>query len=312
MNEFGAMLFKLRKEKGWTQTELADKLGVTNQAVSKWETGDSYPETPQLLKLSELFGVTVDDLLKGRITEKSVKTDFVEPPKERKEPKNNKPKSWATKFALFISAGMFLVFAGVILCVVMSVVFEDNETYALIGVVAMLVLIALGVFFFITGGMTDTYYYLEVPCDSHKQKVVRFTLSIATGVTLCIFAAALFTSMGFFTLPSVQAIVLLCLGFVLIAVAVILFIFSGIKWSAYVEELSAENIELPKDEHERNHPHGLARFSGVVMLTCTAIYLVLGFVLNLWHPGWIIFPVGGIVCGILGAIDRANGKDKDE
>lgn len=49
-----------------TQQELADKLGVTNKAVSKWETGEAFPETAQLIPLSDIFGVTVDDLLRGK------------------------------------------------------------------------------------------------------------------------------------------------------------------------------------------------------------------------------------------------------
>ncbi len=296
MNEFGALLFKLRKDKGWTQTELADKLNVTNQAVSKWETGESYPEMPQLLKLSELFDITVDDLLKGRITPKT----SLQPT----EPKNNKPKSWAAKFALFISAGLFLLFAGIITCVVTGVIFENNEVYALIGVVVMLVLIALGVSLFVSGGILDTYYYLDVANGNHKNKVVVFALSIASGVTLCILASASFASMGFFAIPSPGSISMLVTGFLLIAAAVIIFVFSGISWSAYVDELKNQNVALPENGHE--HKEGAARFSGVVMLTCTAIYLVLGFALNLWHPGWVIFPVGGIICGILGAIDKSK------
>ena len=303
MNEFGAMLFKLRKEKGWTQTELADKLNVTNQAVSKWETGDSYPETPQLLKLSELFNVTVDDLLKGRIPEKADDKITEDKPNY---PKNNKPKSWAAKFALIMSAGLFFVFAGVILCVVMGAVFEGNDTYALIGVIGMLALIALGVGFFVVGGITDSFYFLEVPGEVHKQKTVRFALSIASGVMLCIFAAAVFASMGFFAELTAPAIILLVSGFVLIAAAVIIFTFSGISWSGYVEELKSRNITLPDDKHE--HKTGASRFCGVVMLSCTAIYLVIGFVFNLWHPGWVIFPVGGIICGILGAIDKSKSE----
>lgn len=66
MNTFGEFLYKLRKEKGMTQAELAEKLGVTNKAVSKWETGEAMPETSLLLPIAEIFGVTVDELLNGR------------------------------------------------------------------------------------------------------------------------------------------------------------------------------------------------------------------------------------------------------
>ncbi|MDE6302688.1 MAG: helix-turn-helix domain-containing protein [Clostridia bacterium] len=75
MNDFGEFLYKLRKEKGMTQAELADELGITNKAVSKWETGESMPETSQLLPLSRIFGVTVDELLSGKRAEKFEYTD---------------------------------------------------------------------------------------------------------------------------------------------------------------------------------------------------------------------------------------------
>ena len=65
MSEFGNNLYRLRKLRGWTQQELADQLGVTNRSVSKWETGETLPETGQLLPLADAFGVTVDELLRG-------------------------------------------------------------------------------------------------------------------------------------------------------------------------------------------------------------------------------------------------------
>lgn len=68
MNDFGNFLYSLRKGKGMTQQELADLLNVTNKAVSKWETGEAFPETAQLVPLSDIFGVTVDELLRGRRT----------------------------------------------------------------------------------------------------------------------------------------------------------------------------------------------------------------------------------------------------
>ncbi|MCL2003401.1 MAG: helix-turn-helix domain-containing protein [Oscillospiraceae bacterium] len=63
--QFHDKLQKLRKEKGLSQEGLAELLDVSRQAVSKWESGLAYPETDKLIALSEIFGVTVDSLLKG-------------------------------------------------------------------------------------------------------------------------------------------------------------------------------------------------------------------------------------------------------
>ena len=65
MTAFGNFLYELRKERGMTQQELADRLHITNKAVSKWETGEAFPETAQLVPLATIFGVTVDELLRG-------------------------------------------------------------------------------------------------------------------------------------------------------------------------------------------------------------------------------------------------------
>lgn len=70
MNNFGEFLCALRKEKGMTQAELANALNVTNKAVSKWETGEAMPETALLLPIAQIFGVTVDELLKGERNER--------------------------------------------------------------------------------------------------------------------------------------------------------------------------------------------------------------------------------------------------
>lgn len=60
---FGAFVSRLRKEKGYTQKELASRLFVSDKAVSKWETGASLPDTALLVPLAELLGVTVTELL---------------------------------------------------------------------------------------------------------------------------------------------------------------------------------------------------------------------------------------------------------
>ena len=59
-------LRQLRSAAGYSQELLADRLGVSRQAVSKWETGTAEPSTANLLALADLYGVTVDELLRGR------------------------------------------------------------------------------------------------------------------------------------------------------------------------------------------------------------------------------------------------------
>lgn len=61
---FGEKLFKLRKEKGMSQENLAEQIGTTRQAISKWENNQGFPEVEKLLQLSNVFEVSVDYLLK--------------------------------------------------------------------------------------------------------------------------------------------------------------------------------------------------------------------------------------------------------
>lgn len=56
---------ELRKQRGYSQEELAEKVGVSRQAVSKWESEQSMPDLDKIIALSEIFGVTTDHLLKG-------------------------------------------------------------------------------------------------------------------------------------------------------------------------------------------------------------------------------------------------------
>ena len=69
---FGSMVAALRKEKGMTQLELAEKMGVTDKAVSKWERNLSFPDTASIPKLAEIFNITVDELMQTESKEKPV------------------------------------------------------------------------------------------------------------------------------------------------------------------------------------------------------------------------------------------------
>lgn len=63
----GENITRLRKEKGWTQAELGEKLGVSNQAVSKWESGMTMPDVMLLPTLADTFGIYIDELFSREV-----------------------------------------------------------------------------------------------------------------------------------------------------------------------------------------------------------------------------------------------------
>ena len=73
---FADKVIMLRKRNGWSQEELAEKMNVSRQSVSKWEGAQSIPDLEKILRLSELFGVTTDYLLKDELEE----TEYVDTP----------------------------------------------------------------------------------------------------------------------------------------------------------------------------------------------------------------------------------------
>lgn len=76
---FGTMISSLRKDKGMTQLELAEIMGVTDKAVSKWERDLSCPDINSIPKLAEILEISVDDLMQGKTETKEQDT------KEKKE-----------------------------------------------------------------------------------------------------------------------------------------------------------------------------------------------------------------------------------
>ena len=67
--KFGDKLIKLRKKNGYSQEELAEKLGVSRQSVSKWESNNTYPETDKIIQIANLFDCSMDDLINDKITD---------------------------------------------------------------------------------------------------------------------------------------------------------------------------------------------------------------------------------------------------
>ena len=95
---FGEKLQALRKARGWSQEELAARISVSRQALSKWESGASVPDTENVVALSRLFGVTTDYLLLAEHETSTQAAPSVTTPQWRK--------NWPTKRLVLAAAGI--------------------------------------------------------------------------------------------------------------------------------------------------------------------------------------------------------------
>lgn len=126
---FGEKLYELRKEKKLSQEEVADKLNVTRQTVSKWETNQSTPDFDKVLPLCELFGISADELLSGNKkednnTEKKTKEVEIE---EEKTPSKQEIRR---KSAEVVSTSIFIYIVAVALLTVAIPVLKMNPIVA--------------------------------------------------------------------------------------------------------------------------------------------------------------------------------------
>ena len=102
--ELNDRLYELRKNNNWSQEELAEKLDVSRQTISKWESNKAIPELEKLIKLSEIYNITLDELVKGEITEDVLKEN---PGKKFQKLKSFLKKHW--KKILIISSIIILL-----------------------------------------------------------------------------------------------------------------------------------------------------------------------------------------------------------
>lgn len=97
--EFNNKLYELRKQKGFSQEELANRLNVSRQTISKWEVGESTPDMENLVAISELFEISLDELVLNKVPEEAdtsaqvVKSEFYSDIKENVLTEENRKKA---------------------------------------------------------------------------------------------------------------------------------------------------------------------------------------------------------------------------
>ena len=306
-------LHYLRKRDKITQEELADRLGVSRQSVSKWETGEAYPETDKLIILADMFNVTLDALMRTNLT--------VEEGPQISPTDDFGFASHMNIFSRSMAAGVFLIMLGVSLCVAFA-----GEATSLKGLVTLmealsavsiLLAVAGAVFLFVYYGIKHENFKKEHPevgniFEENEVKAfnIKFSLAMALLVSGVLVDVIFLVVMSFIidadatitvNKDSLYSYFVAAFIFVL-SFLVGGFVYFGIQHTKY--NVSEYNKESRKANIRRSKLN--ETISSVIMLSATALYLVLGFVWHLWHPGWIVFPVGGIICGIVGAVLNAK------
>ena len=333
---FGENVGYYRKRLGLTQEELAEKLFISRQTVSRWETDSTFPDVEMLIRLCDLFMCDMDTLVRGSAQESSVFRDGSET-KEDVETEISKDASCKTKelsgeklaaydkhmnkFAFLIALGVF----GIIFGVSVMLLCQAFSLSAELSVCIMLGFIAVSVAVFIISGLGHTDFMKENPIIGAYPKDLARSFSRKMAVMIVTATVLLFGGIiaiiimcnDSAKIPSVltletweylsAAILLFC-----IAVSVFLYVLAGMIHSKYeTDEYNNECIKQGFAEGEyRKKKEGKPGDSicGVIMIIATAVFLLLGFTMNLWHPAWVAFPIGGLLCGAVSIISEAVSK----
>ena len=314
-------ILNLRKKCGWSQEELADKMEVSRQSISKWESAQSIPDINKILELARLFGVSTDYLLKDEMEQEEF-TGMDEEPRGRVVTLREANDYMASKViqGRQIGFGVLLCILSPVLLIVLAGLSEYPSTALFhitegaasgIGVSVLLLMVAVAVAIFIIsgmkfqrfdylqkGGFTLEYGVAGVVREKSRAYEKRYTTLTVIGVVLCILSPVPLVASATAGAPDIIYILLTGLLLVLVGIAVFLFIRSGSIKESY-DQLLKEG-EYDAVEIERNRP--ASRFGGFFWPIVTAAYLAWSFISRDWHITWVIWPVAGLLFAAISAM----------
>ena len=311
-------IINLRKKMLWSQEELADKLDVSRQSVSKWESSQSIPDMDKILKMSRLFGVSTDYLLKDELgeTDEAPQVQSDDSPalrhvsmEQASEYMEIRAKS-APKIAL---STMFCVLAPMMLLFFIALAesgwisISENAGTG-IGLSFMIILIAIGVIGFIKAGSEasgyeflekeafETEYGVSGAVKKRKEEYKEQYTKINTLCTvLCILSVVpLFLTICFDAADFVYVFDV-CFILLMVALASYGFVYASTIMGSYNKLL--EEGDFTRKEKAKSPIMG--SFSTIYWLTATAIFLFFQLAIpGTWENAWVIWPIAGVLFGV--------------
>lgn len=314
----------LRKKNGWSQEELANQLGVSRQAVSKWESASSIPDLDKIIKMSNIFGVSTDYLLKDSLEERDnedamLKSSAAEQGVEGEEIRvismetANEYLNLLREVSSKIALGVSLCILSPVTLIVLAGLGDEEGGYLIsdmavvgVGMTVLLLLVAAAVAVFLTyGRRLEAYEFLEQePIDLaygvkglvEKEKFGyegTHSRNLVIGIVLCILSAVPLLILAAADDDGMLAILGVDLCLILVAVGVFLLISTGIVYGGFQKLLEeGDYTRYKKLENRRNDLLGK-----IYWCLVTAVYLGWSFITMDWDKTWIIWPVAGVLCG---------------
>ncbi len=308
-------IVELRKKNGWSQEELAEKLNVTRQSVSKWEGAQSTPDLSKVVQMAELFGVSTDYLLREEREEAEYVAESWE--ESRGEiPLRRVSMEEAHGFLMVSAENARRVSRGVMLCILSPIVmillscgaaegrlpFTEDQG-GIFGLVILLLILAGAVALFVRSGAAGAAWeYIEKePLETaygvdgmvrERRRAYEATHSreMTLGVALCVLAM----------IPALLGYLLMGdrdlatgVGFsgtlAVLAVGVQRIVLCSMIWDGYAALLEEGDYTRERKAMQRSP---LMKIYWAVVL---AGYLAYSFLTNDWRRSWIIWPVAGVL-----------------
>ena len=314
---------ELRKRNGWSQEELAEKLDVSRQSISKWESAQSTPDMNRILKMSKLFGVSTDYLLNddmetlpGEIAEDTDAANARSVSMEEAVSFLRYRDSISGRVAL----GVMLCILSPVLLILLGALQEGGaiglpESAALgLGMIALFLLVGTAVALFVTTGISgqryeylerealDTEYGVDGMVRERRENYRRtFTAQLVSGIVLCVLSCIpIFVSMLFFGDNDIADAAAVAVLLVMVAAGVLLIVHTSILWGGF-QILLQEGDYTPEHKLENKRNELLAE---IYWGLAVAIFLIASFTTGAWDRTWIVWPIAGVSYGVVVAVAR--------
>ncbi|MBR2738980.1 MAG: helix-turn-helix transcriptional regulator [Lachnospiraceae bacterium] len=321
-------IIELRKKNGWSQEDLAEMLDVSRQSVSKWESAQSVPDMNRILKLSEIFGVSTDFLLKDEM-EMPQSSEYTATASASEDilPVRSVSMEEASAFMEHRDRASVRVSLGVMMCILSPVVLvlllglrdagvvriAENAAGGF-GLIVLFLLVGGAVALFIINGLhgkrfeyleeerIDTAYGVDSIVKDRREKYRQtYAVQLVTGIVLCVLCVIpIFAAVWIFADNEAAGIVSTAALLVMLAIGVMLIVRSGVIWDGFHILLQEGEHSVEQKEEDRKNQN----LSTIYWCSATALYLALSFLTGEWHRTWILWPVAGAAYGIVTAVAR--------